>query len=399
MTTTVSFILMVLISLGVTVTAGMTVSEALDAASGYDNPVVEFIDSSTPSSVLNTTITQDFIDEVTSRGTYMSVNGLEEFTNLYTYIFTDSGGTFNISCSDLDGNIVGTISPHMPFGTYESDVSPTGYIHLWYLESTISGSVVYYVDNGVLSPVGNASWYVPVSSDGNLLVGYVSSPTLVNNVTVGDQTLDSAYMIQARNLTSDSTGKWIYTGELTTYYVSIPSGVVGDVTDSTTYLNSDGTEIDSFVTDDGTTYIDVSDFSDSSLNQALSDALAKIHELEGEIDDLYDVINSQEAVAAASSYDGTLSEFMLDSSVTTVFPFCVPFDFVRGIKLFSVSPEAPVFSVPFAIPAFGLFSGYETEITIDFCDYDAYFVPVRWFNTVLFVIALLFVTFKIVKGV
>lgn len=99
------------------------------------------------------------------------------------------------------------------------------------------------------------------------------------------------------------------------------------------------------------------------------------------------------------AYEGALSEFIYSSpTFTTVFPFSLPWDFVRGVKLLGVSPVAPQFEIPFNIPAFGLFPGYSGSIVLDFSKYDKYFHVVRWFSTVLFVMSLVFISTKIVRS-
>lgn len=117
---------------------------------------------------------------------------------------------------------------------------------------------------------------------------------------------------------------------------------------------------------------------------------AEEKEEEEEIDDEID--------DAAEGYTGDMSEFIMNSRITKVFPFCLPFDFVRGVKLFAVQPKALVIEIPFEIPAWGLFPGISKKITIDLNKYDNYFVPMRWVSTIIFVMNLILITPKIVKG-
>ena len=102
---------------------------------------------------------------------------------------------------------------------------------------------------------------------------------------------------------------------------------------------------------------------------------------------------------AAAEAEDVLSQYTYSSTRwANIFPFCIPWDFVRGVKLLSASPVAPRFTIPFEIPEFGSFKGYKTEIVLNFSDYEKYFKPVRWFTTTFFLISLGFITFKIVKG-
>ena len=149
-------------------------------------------------------------------------------------------------------------------------------------------------------------------------------------------------------------------------------------------------------------------YNDSALLGLLSQILQKINDLEsklefeqeGDITTDEDLAKSQEeALNQVNSAEGVLSSYTYASPKwTTIFPFCIPWDFVRGVKLISSAPVAPKFSIPFEIPSFGQFPGYKTEIVLDFSEYEKYFQPVRWFTTIFFLIGLGFITFKIVKG-
>lgn len=107
----------------------------------------------------------------------------------------------------------------------------------------------------------------------------------------------------------------------------------------------------------------------------------------------------EKALEKVEEYEGDLKNYTYSSPKwTTIFPFCIPWDFVRGVKLVSAQPVAPKFVIPFEIPEFLFFPGYKSEIVLDFSDFEEYFVPVRWFTTVFFLMSLGFITFKIVKG-
>ena len=166
--------------------------------------------------------------------------------------------------------------------------------------------------------------------------------------------------------------------------------------------NADGT-----YTIGGTTYYpsyNLPAYNDSALLELLRQLLQKIGDLENKLEfetdttdeDLDDKLD--EAATEVQSYSGTLSEFMLDSAITKVFPFCLPFDFVRGIKLFNASPQTPVFIYNLKIPAVGSFAGTQIEIKIDFSKFETLASISRWVSTVGFALSLIFVSTKIVKG-
>lgn len=169
------------------------------------------------------------------------------------------------------------------------------------------------------------------------------------------------------------------------------------------YPNSDGTyNIDNRVY--SPTY-NLGAYDDSALLGLLQQLLQKVGELENKLEFEKDTATDEEleekleeAAEEAQSYTGSLSEFMLDSAITKVFPFCLPFDFVRGIKLFNASPKTPVFTYYIKIPAVGSFAGTQVEITIDFSRFETLASISRWVSTVGFAFSLIFISTKIVKG-
>lgn len=172
--------------------------------------------------------------------------------------------------------------------------------------------------------------------------------------------------------------------------ITLPDGTL-------VYPNSDGT-----YTINGTDYTPSTILPDiNDLLKQLLDLQEQIKELENSLQfekDKADSLDVSESVdAAVGAYDGDLSEFLLNSRITQVFPFCLPFDFVRGIKLISATPVAPKFDINFDIPSFGLYPGTHDVITLDLSVYSKYFNVVRWVSTVLFIISLCFLTYKLIK--
>lgn len=163
-------------------------------------------------------------------------------------------------------------------------------------------------------------------------------------------------------------------------------------------LNPDGT-----VTIDGTTYypkdfIDWDKFKDPAIIDLLNQILSKIDDIDViEPDTTKDLVDSiTDSVDISVSEE--LSDYMMPTGISSVFPFCLPFDLYRGIKLLSVKPVAPVLEIPFEVPEFGLFKGYKTTLTIEFEKYDKYFSVFRWGTYLIFAFGLIFITTKIVKG-
>lgn len=219
-------------------------------------------------------------------------------------------------------------------------------------------------------------------------------------------------------------------------FIPIPmgDGTIGQITDATiagteigqlpiaadgSITLPDGTKV--YPNADGTYTIDnsvysptynISNYDDSALLGLLQQLLDKIDSLEGQLeyekeketdkeleDKQQDALDELDEATDAATDADVLSKYTYSSMKwANIFPFCIPWDFVRGVKLLSASPVAPKFTIPFEIPEFGSFGGYKSEIVLDFSDYETYFKPVRWFTTTFFLISLGFITFKIVKG-
>lgn len=174
--------------------------------------------------------------------------------------------------------------------------------------------------------------------------------------------------------------------------------VTGDGTvtigDDTYTINDDGS-----ITIDGVPYYpdyDLNPYPDTAIDDLLTDILDNIQVIEE--DGTEDLVDEAEVDVPIDIANSELSSLTLPKSIATVFPFCIPWDFYNGIKLFSQTPKAPRFEVPFEIPQFGLFPGFKKIIVLDFSDYDSAFSVVRWVTFSLFMFGLCFITFKIVKG-
>lgn len=173
----------------------------------------------------------------------------------------------------------------------------------------------------------------------------------------------------------------------------------GTVTiDDTTYtINDDG----SVTIGDNTYYpdYDLTPYDDTAIKDLLTDILNSIDVVDDTATDEADKVIDDAFVDAPAIANSELSNLMLPKTISTVFPFCIPRDFYTGIKLLSAEPEAPKFEVPFEIPEYGSFPGVKKMIVIDFSKYSSAFAVVRWVNYILFMFAICFITFKIVKGV
>jgi len=182
--------------------------------------------------------------------------------------------------------------------------------------------------------------------------------------------------------------------------ITLPDG-------SVVYPNEDGTYTINNVNYYPTEY-NLAAYDDSALLGLLQQVISRLDDIENALEfEKPDETEKDEELEAAQDealekveeYEGTLENYVYSSPKwTTIFPFCIPWDFVRGVKLVSAQPVAPKFVIPFEIPEFLFFPGYKSEIVLDFSEFEEYFVPVRWFTTVFFLMGLGFITFKIVKG-
>lgn len=160
-------------------------------------------------------------------------------------------------------------------------------------------------------------------------------------------------------------------------------------------LNPDGT-----VTIDGTTYypkdfIDWDKFKDPAIIDLLNKILSKLEEVPvvSEQDKpLVDVDSIEIAVSEE------LSDYTVPVGISNVFPFCLPFDFARGVKMLLAKPEVPVFKTEFDLTDFCGFDLGVIPLEISLEKWEPAVVIIRWFFLFLFIVSLIKISPKIVKG-
>lgn len=102
-----------------------------------------------------------------------------------------------------------------------------------------------------------------------------------------------------------------------------------------------------------------------------------------------------------AAVEGDFSNFKLPNGLMYVFPFSLPYDFYRGIKLFSAPPECPEFTYNFQIPyPPGVGSGnlVDEEIVINFSRFEMLAIITRWVSTFGFTMLLIKLSAFILKG-
>lgn len=102
-----------------------------------------------------------------------------------------------------------------------------------------------------------------------------------------------------------------------------------------------------------------------------------------------------------AAVEGDFSNFKLPNGLMYVFPFSLPYDFYRGITLFSAAPEVPEFTYNFQIPyPKGMGSGYlvNEEVVINFGRFEKLAIISRWVTTFGFTMLLIKLSAFILKG-
>ena len=92
------------------------------------------------------------------------------------------------------------------------------------------------------------------------------------------------------------------------------------------------------------------------------------------------------------------NNLQMPSSIIDVFPFCLPFDFVRGMKLLVAEPKVPHFEVDINVPSFLGVPEQKWTFVIDLKDFEPLAKITRWCSTLAFGYVLIFLSTKIVKG-
>ena len=233
---------------------------------------------------------------------------------------------------------------------------------------------------------------------------------------------DGTYTVQTIETWVDRSGEAVTSVSYKTYDLPEDMTSVENVDNTTDVpVNPDGTitlpdgtvvtpNADGSYTIGDKTYFPGTTEGDDAYKDYLEDILAQLKEQEKDKDKDKPLVpefekeeektneDIEDAIEDAAGYDGTLSELKMSAGIINVFPFCLPFDFVRGVKLFMATPVPPVFEVNFVVPPVGAFKGVSVPLKIDFVIFEGAAVLIRWFSTAGFIFSLIVLTGKIVKG-
>lgn len=173
---------------------------------------------------------------------------------------------------------------------------------------------------------------------------------------------------------------------------------VGETADGETVTLED---IQSGTVDVNDVDIDYSKFDDTAIIDLLNQILAELDKAPVVAEEKSETVDSakEAVVEMAGELDITeLNNLQMPLGISDVFPFCLPFDFVRGMEILVAKPEVPVFKT---VIDFGEINGWdlgEYPIEISFEKWEPVAIITRWTSMLLFMYSLIFISTKIVKG-
>ena len=163
-------------------------------------------------------------------------------------------------------------------------------------------------------------------------------------------------------------------------------------------LNPDATVTVDGVTEKPSDYINIEYYTDPAvidLLQQILNALDKANVVvPDETKDIVDEISGDIELEISSS----LMDYTVPKAIATVFPFCLPFDFVRGMKLMFEKPKVPVFKTELDLTNICGFNLGKHQIEISLEKWESAAVICRWFSLLMFSYTLILLTPKITKG-
>lgn len=174
--------------------------------------------------------------------------------------------------------------------------------------------------------------------------------------------------------------------------------ISGDLSGLLEYLKSLNIEgLDNYITSIEGTLNDLNE-RDKDKSAVLGDCLGTLQDLKEAMEVLSsDVSTIADSITKVEAIELNIAENVnrLDppSSITTKFPFSLPFDVYNIFNLFSADPVTPKFTIPFDFSAFG---GEVYEINIDLSQFDYIANIVRWLLYGVFIIGLVLLTNKLI---
>lgn len=192
-------------------------------------------------------------------------------------------------------------------------------------------------------------------------------------------------------------GDWVYSDGTIAETEATEVAEVGETEDGETVTLED---IQSGAVSLDDTTLDYDSFNDEAIIDLLNDILAKLDTVPVVEEDTSTYDDAKENIqAAVGELDiAELNNLQMPLGILDVFPFCLPFDFVRGMKLLSAEPETPYFEVNIVVPSFLGVPEQKLDFAIDFEMLEPVAVITRWTSLLAFSYVLIFISTKIVKG-
>lgn len=126
------------------------------------------------------------------------------------------------------------------------------------------------------------------------------------------------------------------------------------------------------------------------IDNTLTGVQEGVGEAVGQLEGINEGVGSiAEALETPTSSEA--SSFKYD--LTTLFPFCIPFDIYRFVTMFNASPVAPHVQIPFNIPAIGL----QYTFDLDFSSFNSVASVLRSVELIAFCVGLAILTSKVIR--
>lgn len=299
---------------------------------------------------------------VVSPGT--SINGVTAYTLPLSFSgYYDYEYEFTLVTSDV---------PVFAFSVYADDGSPYPTLYLFANQQAVVSRYSYnqygnWTQEFVLAR--NTSWALPYVSYTNTDIGAGSGLIQVDYLDL----LDAIGADKDVDINNIGTQIDIYTREINLPY------------DDSSYTEGDGAVID-VGADWGDSYWDITgdvipdEFSDGNVGES-----TMTYEGDAAIENQVEDTPSQSISQEVEDYQVT--------GLSSVFPFCIPFDMYNFVSCLAAEPVAPSFIWRFYVPGI-----CDETIVIDLSDFDQAAQILRTMELLLFCVGLAFVTRKMIRG-
>lgn len=277
-------------------------------------------------------------------------------------------------------------------------------------DNTLDNTAVYFGDYGIIDKGVLANIY-----GDKIIRQYIVGTNQTEKEYSGVLTLGGAFGEDNYILPKVKfIGDWRYPDgttatDMLTFVQEVPEAIGTVDIDGTTYdVNGDGTvTIDDNtipINDDGSVTVDdqpyypdydLSPYDDPAIKDLLTDILDNIDVVDDTTND--DTFDYDDVNVPAIGIDA-LDSMLLPKTISTVFPFCLPFDFVRGMKLFAAKPQTPHFEVDLKVPAFLNVPAQTWKVVIDLEKFETLAKISRWLSLISFSFLLIQLSVTIVKG-